>query len=51
MTQTYYNSQDKVLDVQYIFPIHPNSTVSNLEIHFGGNVTQGVILEKEKAER
>lgn len=47
MTQTYINPHSKALDVQYIFPIHPNSTVIKLEVEFDGKKSQGIVMEKE----
>lgn len=50
MTQLYYNPLNKALDVQYVFPVHPASTVTSLEVEFGGKKSQGVVMEKQDAK-
>jgi hypothetical protein len=50
MTQLYFNPLNCALDVQYIFPVHPNSTVTSLYLEFAGQKSQGVVMEKEQAK-
>lgn len=47
LTQIYINPKDHALDMQYVFPIYPNSTVVKLEVEFGNQRSQGLVLEKE----
>ncbi len=44
LTQIYYNPTSSPLDVQYVFPVYPNSTVIKLEVEFGGQRSEGVVL-------
>jgi hypothetical protein len=47
LTQIYFNPNNHPLDVQYVFPVYPNSTVVKLEVEFGKQRSQGLVLEKE----
>jgi hypothetical protein len=49
LTQLYVNPSERPLDVQYIFPVHPSATISRLEVEFGGQRSEGVVMEKAEA--
>lgn len=47
LTQTYINPTEKFLEVDYCFPINPNSCVYKFVALFGNNRIEGIVKEKE----
>lgn len=51
LEQTYINNLDKILNVQYIFPVNPNAVIYDFEISFGCKKVKGIIKSKEDAKK
>ena len=46
LVQTYYNPLDKNLEVEYSFPLDPNSCIYKFVAQFGNKRIQGIVKEK-----
>jgi Ca-activated chloride channel family protein len=49
LTQTYVNTGDKFLELQYRFPVHPNACIHKFVAVFSKVRMEGVVKEKETA--
>ena len=49
LTQTYLNTTDKFLELQYRFPLHPNACIHKFVAVFSKVRMEGVVKEKETA--
>lgn len=46
MIQNYINNTKDNLQIQYIFPVYPNSTITSLQISFSGKKTKAIVMGK-----
>ena len=49
LTQTYFNPLEKFLEVEFSFPLHPESSMYKFSAQFGEVTIEGVVKEKEEA--
>lgn len=49
--QMYTNDTDEILEMIYIFPLPPNSSVRDMEMIIGDRHIQGVVEEKQQARK
>ena len=51
LSQRYTNPSDKFLEVDYAFPISPESAIYKFHAEFGNVKIEGVVKEKEEAQK
>ena len=51
LSQRYFNPAEQYLEVDYAFPIHPESAIYKFWVEFGKVKIEGVVKEKEEAKK
>ena len=51
LSQRYLNPSDKFLEVDYAFPLSPNSSIYKFSAEFDNVKIEGVVKEKEEAKK
>jgi hypothetical protein len=50
LRQVYKNDQKNSLEIEYMFPINPEYSVTALNVQIGDKTVEGKVIKKEKAE-
>ena len=51
LVQEYFNPTDKILEMEYSFPISPKACVYKFVASFENNRIEGMVKEKEEAKK
>jgi hypothetical protein len=51
LDMTFYNSNSRVMEGEFVFPLGEGQTVSRFALDINGNLREGVVVEKEKGRK